>query len=115
MADSLTCLRQACSILAVYNSSALLILIFMTFKRYKGLYFWSIFLASLGILPYCIGWFVAYFTLTSLWVGMILAQIGWTLLVSGQSMVLYSRLHLVLDDPKILRILLWIIILNGII
>ncbi|KAH7191512.1 hypothetical protein BKA60DRAFT_642669 [Fusarium oxysporum] len=105
----------ACSILALYNSSELLILIFMTFKRYKGLYFWSIFLASLGILPYCIGWFVAYFTLTSLWVGMILAQIGWTLLVSGQSMVLYSRLHLVLDDPKILRILLWIIILNGII
>ncbi|KAK2684661.1 hypothetical protein QWA68_016654 [Fusarium oxysporum] len=46
---------------------------------------------------------------------MILAQIGWTLLVSGQSMVLYSRLHLVLDDPKILRIILWIIILNGII
>ncbi|KAL6405557.1 hypothetical protein AUP68_11316 [Ilyonectria robusta] len=115
MTDSLTCLLQACSTLAVYNAFELLALIFMTFKRRKGLYFWSIFLASFGIIPYCIGWFIAYFTLTPLWVGITFAQIGWTLLVSGQSMVLYSRLHLVLNDPKILRTLLWIIILNGIV
>ncbi|KAH7237950.1 hypothetical protein B0J15DRAFT_569697, partial [Fusarium solani] len=108
-------LLQACSTLATYNAFVLLALIFMTFKRRTGLYFWSISLASFGIIPYCLGWFIAYFTLLPLWVAMIFAQIGWTLLVSGQSMVLYSRLHLVLDDPKILRILLWMIILNGIV
>lgn len=115
MTDSLTCLLQACSTLAMYNAFVLLALIFMTFKRRTGLYFWSISLASFGIIPYCLGWFIAYFTLLPLWVAMIFAQIGWTLLVSGQSTVLYSRLHLVLDDPKILRILLWMIILNGIV
>ncbi|KAH7140484.1 hypothetical protein B0J13DRAFT_638234 [Dactylonectria estremocensis] len=104
----------ACSTLAVYNAFELLVLIFITFKRRKGLYFWSNFLAAFGIIPYCIGWLIAYFTLTPLWVGIMFAQIGWTLLVSGQSMVLYSRLHLVLNDPKILCALLWIIILNGI-
>ncbi|CAH0033147.1 unnamed protein product [Clonostachys rhizophaga] len=104
-----------CSTLALYNAFELLALIFMTFKRYKSLYFWSLCFASFGILPYCIGWFVAYFKLTFLWVGMIFAQIGWALLVSGQSMVLYSRLHLVLNDPSILRIVLWMIILNGLV
>ncbi|KAL6411775.1 hypothetical protein AUP68_04152 [Ilyonectria robusta] len=46
---------------------------------------------------------------------MIIDSIGWMLLVSGQSVVLYSRLHLILNDPKILRTVLWMIIANGVI
>lgn len=87
----------------------------MTFKRRNGLYFWSIFLASFGVIPYCVGWLIVHFDLTYDWVGMIIDTIGWILLVSGQSVVLYSRLHLVLNDRKILRTVLWIIIMNGVI
>ncbi|KAH6955937.1 hypothetical protein BKA56DRAFT_602524 [Ilyonectria sp. MPI-CAGE-AT-0026] len=106
---------MVCSTLALYNAFELLALIFMTFKRHKGLYFWSIFLAAFGVIPYCVGWLIVHFDLTHDWVGMIIDTIGWVLLVSGQSMVLYSRLHLVLNDPKILRTVLWMIIANGVV
>jgi len=35
---------------------------------------------------------------------------GWTLMVTGFSLVLYSRLHLILPNPKVLRILLFFIL-----
>jgi hypothetical protein len=111
----LTYLSQVCATLALYNAFELLGLIFMTFKRRKGLYFWSISLASFGVIPYCVGWLSVHFDLTYDWVGMIIDSFGWVLLVSGQSVVLYSRLHLVLNDPKLLRAVLWMIIANGVI
>ncbi|KAF5255839.1 hypothetical protein FOXYS1_13722, partial [Fusarium oxysporum] len=104
-----------CATLALCNAVELLTLIFMTFKRRKGLYFWSILLASFGVLPYCVGWLIVYFDLTHDYVGMIIDSIGWVLLVSGQSMVLYSRLHLVVTDARILRGVLIMIISNGIV
>jgi hypothetical protein len=104
---------QVCATLALCNAVELLTLIFMTFKRREGLYFWSILLASFGVLPYCVGWLIVYFDLTHDYVGMIIDSIGWVLLVSGQSMVLYSRLHLVVTDARILRGVLIMIISNG--
>ncbi|KAG7405555.1 hypothetical protein Forpe1208_v015523 [Fusarium oxysporum f. sp. rapae] len=104
-----------CATLALCNAVELLGLIFMTFKRREGLYFWSILLASFGVLPYCVGWLIVYFDLTHDYVGMIIDSIGWVLLVSGQSMVLYSRLHLVVTDARILRGVLIMIISNGIV
>ncbi|KAH8703937.1 hypothetical protein BGW36DRAFT_288726 [Talaromyces proteolyticus] len=103
-----------CSTLALYNAFELLALIITTVKRRKGLYFWSIFLASLGVIPYTVGWILVYFKPTIAYVGMIIDSIGWVMLVSGQSVVLYSRLHLVLNSAKILRAVLWMIICNGI-
>lgn len=100
---------------ALYNAFELLSLIFMTFKRRHGLYFWAIFLASLSILPYCMGRMIVYFDLTHEWLGITIECIGWVLLVSGQSVVLYSRLHLVLNDPTILRAVLIMIIFNGVV
>ncbi|KAL6917289.1 hypothetical protein FSHL1_008716 [Fusarium sambucinum] len=103
------------STLALYNAIELLTLIYLTFKRKAGLYFWSILIASFGILPYCLGWLVVYFDLTHDYVGMIIETIGWVLVISGQSVVLYSRLHLILNDRMILRSVLAVIIINGII
>ncbi|KAH8661764.1 hypothetical protein BGZ61DRAFT_147738 [Ilyonectria robusta] len=105
----------ACSTLSLYNALELLGLIMMTFKRRKGLYFWSISLAAFGIIPYCIGLLIIHFNLTSDWVGMVIDSPGWVLLVSGQSVVLYSRLHLVLNNQRILRAVLWMIIVNGVV
>jgi hypothetical protein len=38
--------------------------------------------------------------------------VGWYGMVTGQSIVLYSRLHLVLRNPKVLRRVLYMIIMN---
>ncbi|KAH7110632.1 hypothetical protein B0J13DRAFT_534496 [Dactylonectria estremocensis] len=105
----------ACSTLALYNSVELLSLISMTFKRRSGLYFWSILFASFGIIPYCVGWMIVYFDFTHDYVGMIIDSIGWVLLISGQSVVLYSRLHLVVNDTRILRATLWMVVCNGVV
>lgn len=104
---------QTCSILALYNSLELLTLIFITFKRRSGLYFWSILVTTFALIPYSLGWLLDYFDLVASHFGMSLNSIGWILLVTGQSVVLYSRLHLVLYDERVLRGVLWMIIING--
>ncbi|KAF5023523.1 hypothetical protein F66182_4390 [Fusarium sp. NRRL 66182] len=104
-----------CAALALYNAVELMSLIFMTFKRRAGLYFWSILFTTFGVLPYCVGWLIVYFDLTEDYVGLIIDTVGWILLVTGQSVVLYSRLHLVVTDTKILRAVLVMIIINGVI
>lgn len=42
-----------------------------------------------------------------------LAAIGWIIMVPGQSIVLYSRLHLITRNEKLLRCILWFIIINS--
>lgn len=103
-----------CSTLGLYNAFELLLLIFTTFKQYSGLYFWSLLIASFGIIPYTLGWLVVYFSLTHNYVGFIIDSCGWVTMVTGQSVVLYSRLHLVLRNENILRAVKWMIIVDAI-
>ncbi|SPJ79787.1 uncharacterized protein FTOL_08178 [Fusarium torulosum] len=103
------------STLALYNAIELLTLISLTFKRRAGLYFWSILFASFGIIPYCLGWLFVYFDLMRDYIGMIIETIGWVLVISGQSLVLYSRLHLIVTDIKLLRGVLIMIVINGLV
>ena len=81
-----------CCALALYNALLLLMLIFMTFRRFQGLYFWSLVIASAGIIPYCLGFMIEYFQLTAQVAGLVITTVGWPMLVTGQSLVLYSRL-----------------------
>ncbi|KAM0424257.1 hypothetical protein ACHAPT_010629 [Fusarium lateritium] len=104
----------ACSALALYNGFELLALIFTTFKHRRGLYFWSLLLAAFGVVPYTVGWLIDYFDLVIKYVGMTICSVGWVLLISGQSVVLYSRLHLVLSNVRIQRGVFWMIIINGV-
>jgi hypothetical protein len=101
--------------ISLYNAIELLLLIFVTFKRYEGFYFWSLLVASFGNIPYSLGYVISYFQLTYSSVGLAINNVGWWLMVTGQSFVLYSRLHLVLSDKKILRAVLVMIIVDGII
>jgi hypothetical protein len=103
-----------CSALSLYNGLELLILIFTTFREWRGLYFWSLTVATLGIFPYCLGFIARYFTNGPPAVGMTIDSIGWVMLITGQSLVLYSRLHLVLDDVRILRAVKWMIIVDAV-
>ncbi|RSL51105.1 hypothetical protein CEP53_008556 [Fusarium sp. AF-6] len=104
----------ACSALASYNGLELLALIFTTFKHRRGLYFWSLLLAAFGVVPYTIGWLIDYFDLIVKYVGMAICSFGWVFLISGQSVVLYSRLHLVLSNIRIRRAVFWMIAFNGV-
>lgn len=101
--------------ISIYNGVELLLLIFVTFRRYQGLYFWSLFWISFGVLPYSLGYVVNYFELTHASVGLAINNVGWWLMITGQSFVLYSRLHLVLHDRRILRAVLCMIIVDAII
>jgi len=48
--------------LSIYNGLELLLLVFTTFRRFQGLYFWSLLIASFGLLPYTLGLLIMYFT-----------------------------------------------------
>ncbi|KAF5570242.1 hypothetical protein FPHYL_1397 [Fusarium phyllophilum] len=103
----------ATSTLALYNACELLALIFTTFKRHHGLYFWSLLLTTLGVFPYALGWLLGYLDILGTDASKAIASFGWIILVSGQSVVLYSRLHLVLNNLRIQRAVLWMIVVNG--
>lgn len=98
---------------AWYNVLELIVLIFFTFKRYQGPYFWSLLISCLGILPYSIGYLIKFFALPSpTGLALTLITIGWWAMVTGQSFVLYSRLHLILDNVRVLRLVKGMIIAN---
>ncbi|KAH7391859.1 hypothetical protein BKA66DRAFT_568270 [Pyrenochaeta sp. MPI-SDFR-AT-0127] len=102
--------------IGVYNVIEVTIAIFTTFKRRSGLYFWSLLVATWGIMPYCLGHFFKFSRITSSVVYNILQVAGWPAMITGQSMVLYSRLHLVnRNTDKSMTWVLIMIITNAII
>ena len=101
--------------LSLYNSLELFLLIAATFKRWKGLYFWSLSICNLGVIMYAVGLMMGYFTLGVMWLGKAILDIGWMLMIAFQSLVLYSRLGLLLDNPKILNGVKWMIITTSIV
>jgi hypothetical protein len=99
-----------------YNAVELNFLIFTTFQKYRGLYFWSLVVASWGVVFYGIGFLFKFFQVIDNSVGnVVFITIGWWCMVTGQSVVLYSRLHLILLNEKLLRQILWMIIIDAVI
>ncbi|CAG8002689.1 unnamed protein product [Penicillium salamii] len=101
-----------------YNAFELMILLFVTFADYRGLYFWSLLISSsAGLLPYSLGFLLKFFNITDsqAWLPVTLLTVGWWCMVTGQSVVLYSRLHLVLSNQRVLRRVLIMISVNAII
>ncbi|KAJ0419560.1 hypothetical protein BJY00DRAFT_324302 [Aspergillus carlsbadensis] len=96
--------------IALFNSLELLVLICWTFTQWRGLYFWSLLLSSLAIIPYGVGAILHYYTIGPLPLGLAIAYVGFVTVIPLQSLVLYSRLHLVCYNEKFLRILLDVII-----
>ncbi|KAJ5190866.1 uncharacterized protein N7498_009851 [Penicillium cinerascens] len=102
--------------IASYNAFELFILVFSSFSQYRGLYFWSLLLSVvLGVIPYAVGYLLDSFYLAPTWLSLTLATIGLYVMVPGQSVVLYSRLHLIVRNPKVLNFVLWLIILDAIV
>ena len=108
--------------LAMYNAVELTFMIFFTFARYKGLYFWSLLISGLGIIPYALGFLLKFMEITGQgnlrWLAIFFLTIGWYPMITGQALVLWSRLHLILSGErgdKIIRWTMWMIIIDAIV
>lgn len=101
--------------IAWYNVVELNLSVYMTFKRKRGLYFWSVFASIWGIALHSVAFILKlYGVVTTYQVTVTMITIGWYAMVTGQSLVLYSRLHLIVQEPKIIRAVLIMIIFNAI-
>jgi hypothetical protein len=101
--------------IALFNSLELVVLVCWTFRQWRGLYFWSLLISSLGIIPYGVGSILHYYTIGPLPLGLAIAYVGFLTIVPLQSFVLYSRLHLVFYNEKFLKVLLDVIIAIAVI
>lgn len=104
-----------CIALSLYNCVELLLIIFTTFREWHGLYFISLVVASVGIIPYCVGFVMEYFAVLVFWASMMLSSTGWVMLITGQAFVLYSRLGLIMQNENILRAIKWMIIVDAVV
>lgn len=86
----------------------------VVFKHYKGAYFWSLLITSLAIIVYQFG---AWGKLVSIskynFFPVSFTTWGWVVMVVGQSVVLWSRLHLITQNERLLKGILWGIIINS--
>ncbi|KAI4187098.1 MAG: hypothetical protein L6R41_003043 [Letrouitia leprolyta] len=87
--------------------------IFLTFRRRGGLYFWSLLICSWGCVLHGMGFILSFLVGSSWAVTLPFIEIGWVTMVTGQAFVLFSRLHLVVRNEKILRYVLCLIIVDA--
>lgn len=87
--------------------------IFATFKAFRSLYFWSVFVATWGIAFNAVGYLMRHHELAPALVTATIILIGWCTMITGQSVVLYSRLHVILVNRKVLRAVLIMIMVNA--
>lgn len=106
----------------MYNAVELLILIFFTFTKFSGLYFYSLLVSSVCVVPYALGFLFKFMMITmgnARWLAVTLITVGWYGMVTGQSIVLWSRLHLLVEPGEkglwTLRWTKWMIITNAIV
>ncbi|KAI4147479.1 MAG: hypothetical protein LQ340_005535, partial [Diploschistes diacapsis] len=87
----------------------------MTFKRRRGLYFWSLFVSIWGVFFHELGFLLKLWQLTTNnYLSCTIITIGWWPMVTGQALVLYSRLHLVVKEQWILKGVLYMILWNAV-
>jgi hypothetical protein len=102
-----------------YICLELFIFIAATFKRYRGKYFWSILIATTGIILYNTANILTLFKNNCPMIFVHLCwNIGWGCTITGFSLVLWSRLELIVNVNSkrwLMRTLLAIIIFDGIV
>ncbi|KAH7118543.1 hypothetical protein B0J13DRAFT_569371 [Dactylonectria estremocensis] len=98
--------------IALYNTVEISIWVFCIFRSRRGLYFWSMLVAIFGILIHAIAVFLRFFGFAPNFPMCVITVLGWWCMVTGQSVVLYSRLGLVVSDPTKLRLVRYMIIAN---
>ncbi|KAF2099407.1 hypothetical protein NA57DRAFT_74907 [Rhizodiscina lignyota] len=106
----------AFSAVAIWSSVPLTLRVFTTLKRRRGPYFWSLLITSWGLCIRQIGYTLSFLAPWVSWIASnILAQAGWVAMVTGFSVVLYSRLNLIVESRKVRRWALVMIVADGLI
>jgi hypothetical protein len=81
--------------IAMFNAIELSTAIWFRFRQRRGLYFWSLIVATCGILPYTLGLLFKFFGVIrghpGVYWAIAMVDLGWQCMVTGQSVVLYSR------------------------
>ncbi|KAI9842721.1 MAG: hypothetical protein M1838_003001 [Thelocarpon superellum] len=91
---------------AFYNVIEINVQVFNIFKKWGGLYFWAILVASWGCVLLSVGNIALKLFTPGVGFGVSGTMIlfGWWMVVLGQACVLYSRLHLVIRSQWIMRL-----------
>jgi hypothetical protein len=107
---------SAFSGIAWYICIELNVKIFMVFKRYRGLYFWSLLLCSWGTFFIPLLSLMKFFQVWKMdLVSVSFILVCWCLMVTGQAFVLYSRLHLIVHNSRKIKWILYMIIFDAIV
>ncbi|KAF2223903.1 hypothetical protein BDZ85DRAFT_116164 [Elsinoe ampelina] len=115
--DNVNILRAmiAFSAIAWYNCAELIFLICLRFKKWKGLYFWSLMVTSWAIVIYQIGsWGKMRNIAGNPTLMTVFTNVGWIVMITGNSLVLYSRLHLLCQNHTLLKWVLYGIMINTV-
>ena len=103
--------------LPIWMTFELTVWVFYIFRRYSGLYFWSVLACTWGTTLHAIGFVLKICVPQCNWIlSTILAEMGWVGMVTGFSVVLYSRLNLTvggLRKNQILRLTLIMVITDA--
>jgi len=105
---------SAFTAIACYNCIEVNVILWRYFKRHKGLYFYSVLVSSIGIILHALGTILDYFVaFSSRYIPLSISSLGWYAMVTGQSIVLYSRLNLVMYDDRKIKWVLYMIIIDA--
>ncbi|KAL2862517.1 uncharacterized protein BJX67DRAFT_385539 [Aspergillus lucknowensis] len=112
--DPYSFLEPALLAVAAHNTLELLLWIFNTFDRRRGLYFYSILTAPLSMIGYLAASFMMLFAPHTVVPTSIIWAFSYPTLLTAHVLVLYARLHLVIpDEPRILRAVLTMIVVTS--
>ncbi|KAF7555609.1 hypothetical protein G7Z17_g2039 [Cylindrodendrum hubeiense] len=102
--------------ISVYNVFEINVQIFLRFRKRTGLYFWSLIFASWGIVIHSVGFVLQFFQLCrNDYANIVIITLGGVPMVIGFAVVLYSRLHLIIEDRRKIRWVLIMILLSFLI
>ncbi|OAL27253.1 hypothetical protein AYO20_09851 [Fonsecaea nubica] len=109
------CLVAGFCAVSLWMTVELTLQVFFTFRRHKGLYFWSLLVCTWGVALHVLGVILKLFNESNWIISSIIFKIGWVGNVTGFSLVLYSRLNLVVHDRRIRRAVLAMIVTDAIV
>lgn len=99
---------------AIWSTLSLTIRLLTTLKKRSGIYFYSVLIAAWGLTIRQVGNFIQFYAPRCPWqIGFTMQQLGWVGMISGFSMVLYSRLTIILESHKTRRAVLGMIVFNA--
>ncbi|OTB17893.1 hypothetical protein K445DRAFT_9746 [Daldinia sp. EC12] len=109
------CLLAVFTSLPIWMTVELTAWVLYAFERWSGIYFWSVLATTWGLSIRAIGFLLKFCVPQANWIlTYVLSEVGWVVMVTGFSIVLWSRLHLVIPpSTRILRFVLAMIIVDG--